>query len=121
MNARDDAFAAVALDLFLGSGRIGAVVLSKKEPGSRFTGIGCQFCFFVARAWLVRASGRPGVGAPWQRGGLSFPVSQSGLGRLVGLRFVGGGFVLSVSCVVAGLFLCRMFVRFCSHLVNAAV
>ncbi len=66
VNARDDASAAVALDLFLGSGRIGAVVLSKKEA----LVLHRVFCSFVARAWLVRASWSGGSPVLGQRGGI---------------------------------------------------
>ena len=54
VNARDDASAAVALDLFLGSGRIGAVVLSKKEALRRRSASGqCFVLLSLVRGWCV--------------------------------------------------------------------
>ena len=66
VNARDDVSAAVALDLFLGSGRVGAVALSKKEA----LAVHRVFCSFVARAWAVRASWSGGSPVLGQRGGI---------------------------------------------------
>ena len=65
-----NASAAVVLDLFLGSGRIGAVVLSKKEA----LVLHRVFQLFFCRSCVVGQCVRPGVGVPrsvlGQRGGI---------------------------------------------------